>query len=127
MFNNKNKNTHTDCLGLEERLRAQTKSTTVRVTGKSSRYVLKDDKIQSYIDKHGNSYKIGGKPIGTANKMNYSFLSDHVYLEMNKSNEPYSIACILDFRLVNVLFFRSICFIFHVSFVYKDKKRSCSA
>ena len=72
---------------------------------------MKDDKIQSYIDKHGNSYKIGGKPIGTANKMNYSFLSDHVYLEMNKSNEPYSIACILDFRLVNVFFFdRSVLF-----------------
>jgi hypothetical protein len=30
-----------------------------------------------------------------------SIYLDHVYLETNKQAEPYSIACVLDFRLVS--------------------------
>ncbi len=43
------------------------------------------------------------KQIEISKKKNqYSFFDlDHVYLETNKQAEPYSIACILDFRLVS--------------------------
>ena len=34
-------------------------------------------------------------------KIDLMIILDHIYLETNKSNEPYSIACILDFRLVS--------------------------
>ncbi|CAF3675846.1 unnamed protein product [Adineta steineri] len=76
---------------LEERLRAQNNSNTnkpltTRVTtsnNKSTRHTFKDEKIESHTDKNGICYRIG----------------DHVYLETNKQAEPYSIACILDFRL----------------------------
>ncbi|CAF0776010.1 unnamed protein product [Rotaria sp. Silwood1] len=88
---------------LEERLRAQNtnntntnnnnnnnnntnKPLTTRVTTstvKSNRHTFKDEKIESHTDKNGVSYRVG----------------DHVYLETNKQAEPYSIACILDFRL----------------------------
>ncbi|CAF0726477.1 unnamed protein product [Rotaria sordida] len=89
---------------LEERLRAQSTTTnntnnnnnnnnnntnkplTTRVTTssvKSNRHTFKDEKIESHTDKNGVCYRVG----------------DHVYLETNKQAEPYSIACILDFRL----------------------------
>ncbi|CAF4039455.1 unnamed protein product [Rotaria magnacalcarata] len=92
---------------LEERLRAQSSSNnnnnnnnnttnntnntnkplTTRVTTstvKSNRHTFKDEKIESHTDKNGVCYRVG----------------DHVYLETNKQAEPYSIASILDFRLV---------------------------
>lgn len=86
---------------MEERLR---KSVTTRVTAKSNRYTLKDNKVQSYIDQNGNAYQIGGHSFSFPRLITRHFvlflLADQIYLETNKSNEPYSIASILDFRLV---------------------------
>ncbi len=95
-------------LGLEERLRAQNNSNTnkpltTRVTTstvKSTRHTFKDEKIESHTDKNGVCYKIGGKKINSSNPNDFLLL-DHVYLETNKQAEPYSIASILDFRLVS--------------------------
>jgi hypothetical protein len=109
-------------------LRAQNKSSTTRGTTKSNKYTLKDEKLQSYTDKNGVCYHIGGillnkKSIGD---LFYDYL-DHIYLEINKHNEPYSIACILDFRLVSqiIINYRYIIFVF--SFLLLDTKRSCYA
>jgi hypothetical protein len=41
-------------------LRAQNKSSTTRGTTKSNKYTLKDEKLQSYTDKNGVCYHIGG-------------------------------------------------------------------
>ena len=95
-------------LGLEERLRAQASSTSTskpistRVTtstAKSSRHTFKDEKVESHTDKNGVCYRVGGKR-STSRERTTFFSVDHVYLETNKQAEPYSIACILDFRLV---------------------------
>jgi hypothetical protein len=80
--------------GLEERLRAQNKT---RGTVK-----LKSEKLSSHTDKNGICYHIGGIFIFYEKiDRSTSIILDHIYLETNKSNEPYSIACILDFRLVS--------------------------
>lgn len=99
--------------GLEERLRAQNNSNTnnkplsTRVTTatvKNSRYTFKDEKVETHTDKTGVCYRIGGKRRSFVEKKENDALRppavDHVYLETNKQAEPYSIACILDFRLV---------------------------
>ena len=97
--------------GLEERLRAQTNSNTNKPlttrqtsTNKSSRHTFKDEKIESHTDKNGVCYRVGGKQRFTY-IFPYHIVShlDHVYLETNKQAEPYSIASILDFRLVSDL------------------------
>jgi hypothetical protein len=101
-------------LGLEERLRAQNNSNTnkpltTRVTTstvKSTRHTFKDEKIESHTDKNGVCYKIGGKKNNSIHwkwisLFFFAFILDHVYLETNKQAEPYSIASILDFRLVS--------------------------
>lgn len=95
-------------LGLEERLRAQASCTSTskpistRVTtstAKSSRHTFKDEKVESHTDKNGVCYRVGGKR--STSRERTTFVSvDHVYLETNKQAEPYSIACVLDFRLV---------------------------
>lgn len=96
-------------LGLEERLRAQNNSNsnkplTTRVTTstvKSTRHAFKDEKIESHTDKNGVCYRVGGKRKKHELFELILFVVDHVYLETNKQAEPYSIASILDFRLVS--------------------------
>lgn len=97
-------------LGLEERLRAQANSNTNKPittrattsTTKSSRHAFKDEKVESHTDKNGICYRIGGMKTKVIlfRLSSFSCFSDHVYLETNKQAEPYSIASILDFRLV---------------------------
>jgi len=88
-------------------LRAQNnnanKSLRTRVTVKSSKYTFKDEKIQSHMDKNGICYQIGGDLLYKNLWKMYCYYLDHVYLETNKQNEPYSIACVLDFRLVSLI------------------------
>jgi hypothetical protein len=99
-------------VGLEERLRAQSNSSTSKPistrattsTVKSNRHTFKDEKVETHTDKNGICYRIGGE-IRTNNPRQCDdcariLCSDHVYLETNKQSEPYSIASILDFRLV---------------------------
>ncbi len=47
-------------------------------------YVFKQENIKSYTDTHGIVYNV----------------NDHVYMDINKPNEPFAIACVLDFKLV---------------------------
>ena len=64
------------CLGLEERLRAQSNSNTNKPittrattsTTKSSRHAFKDEKVESHTDKNGICYRIGGR-----NKTSFCF------------------------------------------------------
>lgn len=46
--------------------------------------MFKQENIKSYTDTFGIDYKIG----------------DHVYMDINKPNQPFAIACVLDFKLV---------------------------
>ena len=46
---------------------------------------FKEESIQSYTDANGVLYKV----------------SDYVYMDINKPNQPFAIACILDFKLVS--------------------------
>lgn len=46
---------------------------------------FKEENIQSYTDANGILYKV----------------SDYVYMDINKPNQPFAIACILDFKLVS--------------------------
>jgi hypothetical protein len=54
-----------------------------------STYNFKEENIQAYTDANGIVYKV----------------SEHVYMDINKPNQPFAIACILDFKMVNFLMF----------------------
>lgn len=54
---------------------------------------FKEENIQSYTDANGVLYKV----------------SDYVYMDINKPNQPFAIASILDFKLVSCFFFL-LCF-----------------
>lgn len=51
----------------------------------SNNIQFKQENIQSYTDANGVMYKV----------------SDHVYMDINKPNQPFAIAYILDFKLVS--------------------------
>lgn len=50
-----------------------------------STYNFKEENIQAYTDANGIVYKV----------------SEHVYMDINKPNQPFAIACILDFKMVS--------------------------
>ena len=50
----------------------------------SNNIQFKEENIQSYTDANGVVYKV----------------ADHVYMDINKPNQPFAIAYILDFKLV---------------------------
>lgn len=50
----------------------------------SNNVQFKEENIQSYTDANGVVYRV----------------SDHVYMDINKPNQPFAIAYILDFKLV---------------------------
>lgn len=60
------------------------KSLSGKIRKFGSSYVFKQENIKSYTDTFGIDYKIG----------------DHVYMDINKPNQPFAIACVLDFKLV---------------------------
>jgi hypothetical protein len=53
--------------------------------------IFKEENITSYTDANGVVYKV----------------ADHVYMDINKPNQPFAIACVLDFKLVSGSFFSS--------------------
>lgn len=57
---------------------------------------FKEENIGTYTDANGVVYKV----------------SDYVYMDINKPNQPFAIACILDFKLVCSFFW--FCFTFFV-------------
>jgi hypothetical protein len=52
----------------------------------SNNVQFKEENIQSYTDANGNVYRV----------------SDHVYMDINKPNQPFAIACVQDFKLVSL-------------------------
>jgi hypothetical protein len=54
----------------------------------SNNLQFKEEGLQSYTDANGNVYRV----------------SDHVYMDINKPNQPFAIACVQDFKLVSYFF-----------------------
>jgi arginine-glutamic acid dipeptide repeat-containing protein len=46
-------------------------------------YTFKEENIKLYTDTNGVAYRVG----------------DHVYMDINKPNQPFAIACVLDFKM----------------------------
>ena len=53
---------------------------------KPGTYNFKEENLKSYTDANGVVYKTG----------------EHVYMDINKPNQPFAIAAVLDFKLVSV-------------------------
>ena len=51
---------------------------------KPGTYNFKEENIKSHTDANGVVYKV----------------AEHVYMDINKPNQPFAIACVLDFKLV---------------------------